>query len=108
MKMIQIDIPDWTAEQITAKSHGLGISPGELIRALVCSTAQAFDPLTQRNFTVPESMEHLFPHERFMVVGRQEHRVTLTPTRYVPFEQALQAFQANGLSEKEILEILDK
>ncbi len=106
MQSIQIDIPDWTAEHIASKSQDLGISPNELMRALVCSNARAFDPLAKRHFTVPASMASLFPGERFMVIRRDEDRITLTPTDYVPFEQALAAFRANGLNEEQILEIL--
>jgi hypothetical protein len=106
MKSIRIDIPDWAAQHIDAKSQDLGIRPDELIRALVCSNARAFDPLAQRHFTVPASMAGLFTSERFMIIGREADSITLTPTSYVPFEQALEAFQANGLSEEQILEIL--
>ena len=52
-------------------------------------------------------MADLFPSERFMVVGRQGESITLTPTDYVPFEQALEAFRTNGLDEEQVLEILD-
>ena len=106
MQSIQIDIPDWTAEHIASKSRDLGISPSELIRALVCSNARTYDPHGARYFTVPTSMADLFPSERFMVVGRQDESITLTPTDYVPFEEALEAFRANGLNEEQILEIL--
>lgn len=51
-------------------------------------------------------MAGLFTSERFMIIGREADSITLTPTSYVPFEQALEAFQANGLSEEQILEIL--
>lgn len=40
-----------------------------------------------------------------MVIGRCEDSITLTPTDYVPFEEALEAFRANGLSEEQVLEI---
>ena len=103
MKSIQIDIPDWTAEHIASKSQDLGISLDELVRALLCSNARAFDPLGTRHFTVPASMTDLFPSERFMIIGRQADSVTLTPTDYVPFDQALEAFRANGLNEDQIL-----
>ncbi len=108
MKTFQIDIPDWTAEQIAAKSSDVGIKPSELIRALVCSNARGFDAVAQRSFTVPSSMQELFPSERFMVVGRQEDSVTLTPTDYVPFELALQSFQSNGLNEDEVMARLNQ
>ena len=107
MQSIQVDIPDWTAEHIASKSQDLGISPDELIRVLVCSNAKTYDPHGARHFTVPASMGSLFPSERFMVVGRRDESITLTPTDYVPFEQALEAFRANGLDEEQILEILD-
>ena len=103
MKSIQIDLPDWTAEHIVNRSQDLGLSPDELIRALVCSNARAFDPLGTRHFTVPASMADLFPSERFMVIGRQADSITLTPTDDVSFEQALEAFRANGLNEDQIL-----
>ncbi len=103
MQSIQVDLPDWTAEHIAGRSRDLGISPDELLRALVCSNARAFDPLATRHFTIPASMADLFPSERFMVIGRQGNSVTLTPTDYVPFEQALEAFRANGLNEDQIL-----
>lgn len=106
MKSIQIDIPDWTAEHIFNKSQSLGISSNELIRALVCANVRSFDPLAKRHFTVPASMADIFPSERFMVIGRQEDTITLTPTDYVPFEQALEAFRSNGLNEEQVLEIL--
>lgn len=106
MKSIQIEIPDWTAEQLADKGQDLGISADELIRALVCSNTRAFDPLLQRHFTVPASMAAMFPSERFMVVRRQDDSITLTPTDYVPFEKALEAFRANGLNEDQILEII--
>ena len=106
MQSIQIDIPDWTAEHIAIRSQDLGISPNELITALVCSNVRAYDPQGARYFTVPISMMDLFPSERFMVVGRQDDSITLTPTDYVPFEEALEAFRANGLNEEQILEIL--
>ena len=86
MQSIQIDIPDRTAEHIASKSRDLGISPNELIRALVCSNVRTYDPHAARHFTVPTSIAYLFPSERFMVVGRQDESVTLTPTDYVPFE----------------------
>lgn len=107
MKSIQIDIPESTADYIAVKSEELGISAAELARALVCSSARGFNPLAQRHFTVPASMSDLFPMERFMVVERDADKITLTPTNYVPFEQARQGFQANGLSEEQVLEILD-
>ena len=106
MKSIQIDIPDWTAEHLANSGQALGISPGELIRALICSNARAFEPLRARHFTVPSSMAAMFPSERFMVVRRQDDSITLTPTDYVPFEDALEAFRANGLDEDQIREIL--
>ena len=107
MQSIQVDIPDWTAEHIASKSQDLGISPGELIRVLVCSNVRTYDPRGARHFTIPTSMADLFPSERFMVVGRQGESITLTPTDYVPFEQALEAFRTNGLDEEQVLEILD-
>ena len=107
MKSIQIDIPDRTADHIADRSRDLGISPDELIRALVCSGARAYDRHGARHFTVPASMADLFPSERFMVVGREDESITLTPTDYVPFEEALEAFRANGMDEEQILEILD-
>lgn len=106
MQSIQIDIPDWAADHIAGKSEDLGISPNELIKALVCSNVITYDPHGARYFTVPTSMAGLFPSERFMVVGRQDENITLTPTDYVPFEEALEAFRANGLNEEQILEIL--
>lgn len=102
MKSIRIDIPDWTAEHIANRSQDLGVSPDEFIRALVCSNARTFDLYGTRHFTVPAAMADLFPGERFMVIGRDEGSITLTPTDYVPFEQALAAFRANGLDEKQI------
>lgn len=105
MKSVQIDIPDWTAEHLASKSQDLGISTDELIRALICSNVRAFDPLDARHFTVPASMADLFPRERFMVVGRQDGSITLTPTDYTSFGEALEAFRANGLNEDQILEI---
>lgn len=105
MQSIQIDIPDWTAEHIVSKSQELGISPDELMRAIVCSSTRTFDLSDRRCFNVPASMADLFPGERFMVIGRREATITLTPTDYVPFEEALAAFQANGLSEEQALEI---
>ena len=51
-------------------------------------------------------MANLFPSERFMIIGRNESSITLTPTDYVPFEQAVEAFRANGLNEEQILEII--
>ena len=107
MKTVQIDIPDWTAEHIASKSQDLGISTDELIRALVCSNARTYNPDDARHFTVPDSMAGLFPHERFMVVGRQDESITLTPADYVAFKEALEAFRAKGLSEDQILKILD-
>ena len=106
MKSIQINIPDRTAEHIAGKSQDLGISADELMRAILCSHAKTFDALGERHFTVPESMADLFPRERFMVVGRGDDTITLTPTDYVPFEEALEAFRANGLSEEQVLEII--
>ena len=106
MKSIQINIPDWTAEHIANRSHDLGISPDELIQALVCSNVRTFDAHSTRHFTVPASMANLFPSERFMIIGRNESGITLTPTDYVPFEQAVEAFRANGLNEEQILEII--
>ena len=106
MKSIQIEIPDWTAEHLANKGQDLGIGTDELIRALVCSNVRAFEPLRARHFTVPASMAELFPGERFMVVRRQDDSITLTPTDYVPFEDALEAFRANGLNEDQIREIL--
>ena len=106
MKSIQINIPDWTAEHIASRSQDLGISADELMRAILCSHAKTFDALGERHFTVPESMADLFPSERFMVVGRGDGAITLTPTDYVPFEEALEAFRANGLSEEQVLEII--
>ena len=106
MKSVQIDIPDWTAEHVVSRSRELGISPDELMRAIVCSNARAFDGAAGRRFTVPASMASLFPSDRFMVVGRDDSSVTLTPTDYVPFEEALEAFQANGLDEEQVLEII--
>lgn len=105
MKSIQIDIPDWTAEQIASKSRELGISAGELMRAIVCSSARTYEPDAARHFTVPASMAGLFPSERYMVIGRDADGITLTPTDYVPFEEALEAFRANGLTEEQVLEI---
>ena len=105
MKSVQIDIPDWTAEHITSMSQELGISPDELMRAIVCSSARTYDPRAARHFSVPASMAELFPSERFMIIGRDESSITLTPTDYVPFEEALEAFRANGLSEEQVLEI---
>lgn len=106
MKSIQIEIPDWTAEHLANRGQDLGLGTDELIRALVCSHATTYDPMRQRHFTVPISTAALFPSERFMVVKRQDDSITLTPTDYVPFEEALEAFRANGLDEDQILEIL--
>ena len=108
MKTVQIEIPDWTAEQLADNGQALGISTDELIRALVCSNVRAFEPLRARHFTVPASMAELFPTERFMVVRRQDDSITLAPTDYVPFEEAIEAFRANGLDEDQILEIISK
>ena len=106
MKSIQIDIPDWTAEHIASKSHDLGISADELMRAIVCSHARSFNAAARRHFTVPESMAALFPSERFMIIGREDGAIILTPTDYVPFEEALEAFRANGLDEEQVLDII--
>ncbi len=106
MKSIQINIPDRTAEQIAGKSQYLGISAAELMRAILCSHAKTFDASVERHFTVPESMADLFPSERFMVLRRGEGAVTLTPTDYLPFEEALEAFRANGLDEEQVLDII--
>ena len=102
MKSVQIDIPDWTAEHVVSRSQELGISPDELMRAIVCFNARAFDLSGTRCFTVPASMADLFPSERFMVVRREEYSITLTPTDYVPFEEAREAFRANGLNEERV------
>ena len=107
MKSIQINIPDRTAEHIAGKSQALGISADELMRAILCSHAKTFDASSERRFTVPASMADLFPSERFMVVGRGDGDVTLTPTDYVPFEEALEAFRANGLDEEQVLDIIE-
>ena len=103
---IDIQIPDWAAEDIAAKSRDLGIRPDELVRSLICSNVEGFEPRSARHFSVPASMEQRLVGHGFMVVGRTDEQVVLAPTRDVPFEEALAAFQANGLNEEQVLEIL--
>ena len=81
---------------ISARHSGESRNPGH---------PQHNAPHAVRHFTVPASMADLFPKERFMVIGRDADSITLTPTDYVPFEEALEAFRANGLSEEQVLEI---
>lgn len=104
---IAIHLPDWAAEDIAAKSQDLGIRPDELVRSLICSNVESFDPRGARHFSVPASMEQRLVGDGFMVVGRTQDQVVLAPTRDVPFEEALAAFQANGLNEEQVLEILE-
>ena len=52
-------------------------------------------------------MEQRLVGEGFMVIARTSDQVVLAPTRDVPFEEALAAFQANGLNEEQVLEILE-
>lgn len=109
MKPLHIDIhlPDWAAEDIAAKSKDLGIRPDELVRSLICSNVESFEPRNARHFSVPVSMEQRLVGEGFMVVGRTADQVMLAPTKDVPFEEALAAFHANGLNEEQVLEILE-
>ena len=93
-------------EDIAAKSRDLGIRPDELVRSLICSNVEGFEPRSARRFSVPASMEQRLVGDGFMVVGRTDEQVVLAPTRDVPFEEALATFQANGLNEEQVLEIL--
>ena len=104
---IDIHLPDWAAEDIATKSKDLGIAPDELVRSLICSNVEGFEPRSARHFSVPASMEQRLVGDGFMVVGRTQDQVVLAPTRDVPFEEALAAFQANGLNEEQVLEILE-
>ena len=104
---IEIHIPDWAAEDIVAKSRDLGIRPDELVRSLICSNVEDFEPRRARHFSVPASMEQRLVGDGFMVIARTSDQVVLAPTRDVPFEDALAAFQANGLNEEQVLEILE-
>lgn len=108
MKALHIDInlPDWAAEDIAAKSRELGIRPDELVRSLICSNVEGYEPRSARHFSVPASMEQRLVGDGFMVIARTPDQVVLAPTRDVPFEEALAAFQANGLNEDQVLEIL--
>jgi len=103
---IEIHLPDWAAEDIAAKSQELGIRPDELVRSLICSNVESFEPRSARHFSVPASMEERMVGDGFMVIARTPNQVVLAPTRDVPFEEALAAFQANGLNEDQVLEIL--
>ena len=109
MKFLHVDIhiPDWAAEGIAAKSRELGIRPDEFVRSLICSNVEGFEPRSARHFSVPASMEQRLVGDGFMVVGRTDEQVVLAPTRDVPFEEALVAFQANVLNEEQVLEILE-
>ena len=109
MKSLHIDInlPDWAAEDIAAKSKSLGIRPDELVRSLICSNVEGFEPRSARHFSVPASMEQRLVGDGFMVIGRTPEQVVLAPTRDVPFKEALAAFRANGLNEEQVLEILE-
>ena len=109
MKSLQIDIqiPDWAAEHISAQSRDLGIHPEELVRSLICSNVATFRPHATRHFSVPASMEERLVGDNFMVIGRNHDKIVLAPTKDVPFDQALAAFRANGLNEEQVLEILE-
>ena len=109
MQSLHIDIRllDWAAEDIAAKCRDLGIRPDELVRSLIYSNVEGFEPRNARHFSVPASMEQRLVGDGFMVIARTPDQVVLAPTRDVPFEEALAAFQANGLNEEQVLEILE-
>ncbi len=104
---IDIHLPDWAAEDIAAKSRDLGIRPDEFVRSLICSNVEGFEPHSARHFSVPASMEQRLVGDGFMVISRTPEQVVLAPTKDVPFEEALAAFQANGLNEEQVLEIIE-
>lgn len=52
-------------------------------------------------------MEQRLVGDGFMVISRTPEQVVLAPTIDVPFEEALAAFQANGLNEEQVLEIIE-
>ena len=104
---IDILLPDWAADDIAAKSLSLGIRPDALVRSLICSNVESYEPRRARHFSVPASMEQRLVGAGFMVIARTPDQVVLAPTRDVPFEDALAAFQANGLNEEQVLEILE-
>lgn len=104
---VNIQIPDWAAAHISARSRELGIHPDELVRSLICSNIATFQPHAARHFSVPASMEERLVGDNFMVIGRTHGNIILAPTKDVPFERALAAFRANGLNEEQVLEILE-
>lgn len=104
---IEVHLPDWAVEDIAAKSKELGIRSDELVRSLICANVESFEPRSVRHFSVPASMEQRLVGDGFMVIARNADQVVLAPTRDVPFEEALAAFQANGLNEEQVLEILE-
>ncbi len=102
-----IELPDWVVDHITNQSQELGVHPNELVGALICSKIGDYRPHTARHFAVPASMEERMVGDKFMVISRNHDQVVLAPTKDVPFEQALTAFQANGLTEEQVLEVIE-
>ena len=108
MKRMEIEIlvPDWVAGQLAEKTEGFGIDTAELVSSLITRNIAAYGPQWGRHFLVPAAMAQEMAGELFMVVARRDGQAVLAPTREIPFDQAVEQFAANGLTEEQILEVI--
>lgn len=101
-----IDVPVETYQKLEARCHELGVQPEEFVRYLICTNAEHPPIEGRRELAVPRSMEDAFISEGFTVVRRTDRETVLAPTVYMSFGDALAKFQANGLTEDDIVEMV--
>ena len=103
---ITIEIPSWTEEVLQSLGDQHGLTVAEVAKAIVCMNSRHVRFSNEPNFTVPLVMEGDFTPEDYMVIGRSETDITLSPTECTSFEEAVAQFQANGMTETDILEVV--
>lgn len=103
---ITIEVPSWTEEVLQSLGDQHGLTVAEVAKAIVCMNSRHFSFSNEPNFTVPLAMEGDFAPDDYMVIGRGESYVTLSPTECLSFDEAATQFQANGMTKADILEVV--
>lgn len=103
---IEIRVPDRVAGHLTEKSEELGIDTTELASSLITHNIATYQPRSGRHFLVPATMSRKWQSTSSWPSPAATDRWSWAPTGEIPFAQAVEQFEANGLTEEQILEVI--
>ena len=101
------DLPEWAHDELRAQCAERAIGVEEFVKYLVCTHVRSLRSQAGAQFTAPPEMEARLVGEGFMVLRRTVEGVVLTPSEPMAFDDALAEFQSNGLTEEDIIRVID-